>query len=163
MGNIQTSKRKYQTLCRWPRTNSYDYQWESVLYTCWIYEYWDNQVWNEGTMNYLTTLFSYRFLLKITLPSRITNLSATCIDHIFVRIEDTKRIKTGDIASGLLFNDITDHLPCFISIKWYLHIHYYSPNMTYYNLTSGSRMGSKGMWCCPMASGCCVANCNTFH
>ena len=117
MGNIQTSKRKYQTLCRWPRTNSYDYQWESVLYTCWIYEYWDNQVWNEGTMNYLTTLFSYRFLLKITLPSRITNLSATCIDHIFVRIEDTKRIKTGDIASGLLFNDITDHLPCFISIK----------------------------------------------
>ena len=72
---------------------------------------------NEGTMNYLTTLFSYRFLPYITLPSRITNFSATCIDHIFVRIVDNKRIKTGDIASGLLFSDITDHLPCFISIK----------------------------------------------
>ena len=72
---------------------------------------------NEGTMNYLTTLFSYRFLLYITLPSRITNFSATCIDHIFVRIVDNKRIKTGGIASGLLFNDIPDHLPCFMSIK----------------------------------------------
>ena len=28
---------------------------------------------NEGTMNYLTTLFSYRFLPYITLPSRIMN------------------------------------------------------------------------------------------
>ena len=72
---------------------------------------------NQGTMNYLTTLFSYRFLPYITLPSRITNFSATCIDHIFVRIVDNKRIKTGGIASGLLFNDIPDHLPCFISIK----------------------------------------------
>ena len=72
---------------------------------------------NEGTMNYLATLFSYRFLPHITLPSRITNFSATCIDHIFVRIADNKRIKTGNVASGLLFNDITDHLPCFILIK----------------------------------------------
>ena len=45
---------------------------------------------NGGTMNYLTTLFSYRFLPYITLPSRITSLSATCIDHIFVRIADKK-------------------------------------------------------------------------
>ena len=72
---------------------------------------------NEGTMNYLTTLFSYRFLPYITLPSRITNFSATCIDNIFVRKADNKRIKPADIASGLLFNDITDHLPCFISMK----------------------------------------------
>ena len=72
---------------------------------------------NEGTMNYLTTLFSYRFLPYITLPSRITNFSATCIDHICFRIADNKRIKPADIASGLLFNDITDHLPCFIWTK----------------------------------------------
>ena len=72
---------------------------------------------NEGTLNCLTTLFSYRFLPYITLPSRITNFSATCIDHIFVRMADNKRIKPADISSGLLFNDITDHLPCFISIK----------------------------------------------
>ena len=72
---------------------------------------------NEGAMNYLTTLFSYRFLPYITLPSRITNFPATCIDHIFVRIADDKRIRSANIASRLLFNDITDHLPCFISIK----------------------------------------------
>ena len=37
---------------------------------------------NEGTMNYLTTIFSYRFLPYITLSPRITSFSATCIDHI---------------------------------------------------------------------------------
>ena len=72
---------------------------------------------NEGTMNYLTTLFSYRFLPYITLPSRIMNFSATCFDHVFVCIADNKKIKPADIASGLLFKDITDHPPCFISIK----------------------------------------------
>ena len=72
---------------------------------------------NEGTMNYLNTLFSFRFLPYITLPSRITSFSATCIDHIFVRLADKKRITSGDIASGLFFNDIADHLPYFISIK----------------------------------------------
>ena len=77
---------------------------------------------NEGTLKHLTTLFSYRFLPYITLPSRITNFSATCIDHIFVRIADNKRIKSAYIASGLLFNDITDHLPRFISIKCVNHI-----------------------------------------
>ena len=72
---------------------------------------------NEGTMNYLTTLLSYKFLPHITLPFRITSFSATCIDHIFVRIADKKKITSDDIASGLFFNDITDHLPYFISIK----------------------------------------------
>ena len=72
---------------------------------------------NEGTMNYLTTLFSCRFLPYITLSSRITSFSATCIDHIFVRIADKNRVTSDGIASGLFFNDITDHRPCFISIK----------------------------------------------
>ena len=40
---------------------------------------------NEQTMAYLTTLLSNRFLLFITLPTRITDLSAACIDHIFVK------------------------------------------------------------------------------
>ena len=51
------------------------------------------------------------------MPSRITSFSATCIVHIFVRIADKNRITSDDIASGFLFNDITDHLPCFITIK----------------------------------------------
>ena len=72
---------------------------------------------NEGKINYRTTLFSYRFLPYITWPSQITSFSAACIDHIFVCIADKKRITSDDCASGLFFNDITDHLPCFISIK----------------------------------------------
>ena len=40
---------------------------------------------NEKTMAYLTTLLSNRFFPFITLPTRITDFSATCIDHIFVK------------------------------------------------------------------------------
>ena len=65
---------------------------------------------NEGTMNYLTTLFSYKCLPYIILPSRITSFSATCIDHIIVRIADKNMIASDGIASGLFVNDITDHL-----------------------------------------------------
>ena len=72
---------------------------------------------NEGTMNYLTTLFSYRSPTYITLPSRITIFSAICTNHVFVRIAENKQIKTSDIVSGFLFNDINDHLPCLKSIK----------------------------------------------
>lgn len=40
--------------------------------------------------------------------SRITSGSATLIDNIFVNTVDT------DTISGLLINDITDHLPVFV-------------------------------------------------
>lgn len=45
---------------------------------------------------------------KITRPSRITEHSATLIDNIF-----TNDIENGTV-SGLLINDISDHLPIFI-------------------------------------------------
>ena len=70
---------------------------------------------NEAkTYEYLTTLLSNRFLPYITLPSRITYHSATCIDHIFIRTPSKAR--TIEIHSGLLFCDISDHLPCFAVI-----------------------------------------------
>ena len=40
---------------------------------------------NDDTMNYLTSLLSYRYLPYITLPSTLTDFSATCIDHVFVK------------------------------------------------------------------------------
>ena len=60
---------------------------------------------NEKTVQYLTTLLSCRFLPYITLPTRITEYSATYIDHICVKL------------SKMLYCDITDHLPCFVSLK----------------------------------------------
>ena len=70
---------------------------------------------NEDVVSYVTTLMSYGYLLFITLPSRITVFSMTFIDHIFVRLN--RREKVLNILSGLLYCDISDHLPSFISIK----------------------------------------------
>ena len=43
------------------------------------------------------------------------NFSMTCIDHIFVRL--SRREKILNIISSLLYCDISDHLPNFLSIK----------------------------------------------
>ena len=45
---------------------------------------------NDNSVNYLTTFLSHRYLPLITLPTRITDFSATCIDHIFIKIPSKK-------------------------------------------------------------------------
>ena len=62
---------------------------------------------------------SYGYLPYITLATRITDLSATCIDHIFIR--DTSRYseRHTEIFAGILYCDITDHLPCFFTLICY--------------------------------------------
>ena len=57
----------------------------------------------------------YGYLPCITIPSRITNFSLACIDHIFVKL--SRREKRLDIISSLFYCDISDHLQNFISIK----------------------------------------------
>ena len=66
----------------------------------------------DGIMNYISSLLSQRYLPFITLPTRITSHSATCIDHIFFK-QSTPSL---DSVSGIFYCDISDHLPCFISI-----------------------------------------------
>ena len=73
---------------------------------------------NDDSMKYLTTLLGKRFLPFITLPTRITDFSATCIAHIFVRTMDKNNMDLNCIVSGIFFNDITDNLPCFLSVKF---------------------------------------------
>ena len=70
---------------------------------------------NEDVVSYVTTLMSYGYLPYITLPSRITDFSMTCIDHIFARLN--RREKVLNILSGLFYCDISDHLPSFVSMK----------------------------------------------
>ena len=72
---------------------------------------------NEKTMAYLTTLLSNRFFPFITLPTRITDFSATCIDHIFVKPGGHVKQNISEIYSGIFYCDISDHLPCFLSLK----------------------------------------------
>ena len=72
---------------------------------------------NDDTMNYLTTLLSNRYLPYITLPSRLTDFSATCVDHVFVKFTRQELVNASDVISGMFYCDMTDHLPCFLSIK----------------------------------------------
>ena len=39
---------------------------------------------NGDVVSYVTTLMSYGYLLHLTIPSRITSFSITCIDHILI-------------------------------------------------------------------------------
>ncbi len=70
---------------------------------------------NENNLNYITTFMSHRFLPYIITPTRITSHSATCIDLIFLRIN--KDLGNTDVTSGIIFSDLSDHLPCFMSLK----------------------------------------------
>ena len=69
--------------------------------------------------NFLTMLLNNKFLPFITLPTRVTEKSATCIDHIFIKFShNNRKLPFPDIDSGIFFCDISDHLPCFISLKY---------------------------------------------
>ena len=72
---------------------------------------------HDETCNYLSTLLSHRYLPYITLPTRITTFSATCIDHAFIKPARNNPSLVNDIVCGLLYRDISDHLPCFVSLK----------------------------------------------
>ena len=72
---------------------------------------------NEITLEYVSTLMSYGYLPFIALPSRITEYSATCIDHIFIKYAKNSRLQPTNTLSGMFYCDITDHLPCIVSLK----------------------------------------------
>ena len=72
---------------------------------------------NEITLEYVSTLMSYGYLPYITLPSRITEYSATCIDHIFIKYAKNSRLQQTNTLYYMFYCDITDHLPCFVSLK----------------------------------------------
>ena len=43
---------------------------------------------DRDTLQYVTTTMSHKYLPYITMPTRLTPYSATCKDHIFVKIPD---------------------------------------------------------------------------
>jgi len=61
--------------------------------------------------NYVNTYNSYNCLELITKPTMITTTSRTLIDHIYTNLPARK------LTPGILINDLSDHLPVFLSIK----------------------------------------------
>lgn len=62
---------------------------------------------NTPTEEYLNMLYTQNFLPIITKPTRITNHTATLIDHIYTNVTSQQ------ITSGIAGLDISDHLPIF--------------------------------------------------
>ena len=62
-------------------------------------------------LSYLTMLMSHSYVPLITLPTRLTYHSATCIDHIFIKTN-----KEFYVHPGIIYADISDHLPTFVAI-----------------------------------------------
>ena len=67
---------------------------------------------NEAKVNaYLNNFFENNFIPCITLPTRITDHSATIIDHIFIKCP--KKLIQNKCSSGNFITDLSDHLPNF--------------------------------------------------
>ena len=71
---------------------------------------------NIDVISYMTTTMAYEYLKHITFPSRIIQLSTTCIDHIFMK--KSNQVKILNTLCGLFYCDISDHLPSFLSLKF---------------------------------------------
>ena len=62
--------------------------------------------------DFLDLMFNNGFGPKITLPTRIETQSAILIDNIFCKSSSC----TIDSTSGIIFTEISDHLPYFVCI-----------------------------------------------
>ena len=64
---------------------------------------------HNNTSQLLNTFITAGFLPTITKPTRITQTSATLIDHIYIKSKSLQ-----NISSGILNMQISDHLPIFM-------------------------------------------------
>ena len=68
----------------------------------------------RGTHQFLEELFHNNYTPQITLPTRITDRSATLIDNIFLNTQRHKQ------TSGNITTSISDHLPQFTILEKFL-------------------------------------------
>ena len=69
---------------------------------------------DKKVSDYVTKFIESNFIPCITLPTRFSDVSATLIDHIMVKVPN-KHIQT-KVTSGNLVTEITDHLSNFVLI-----------------------------------------------
>jgi hypothetical protein len=70
---------------------------------------------NSQISNFIDMLVSYNFLPLSLLPTRITENSATLIDHVYLRIKSNSNFnQTDNILTGNIITDISDHLSSFV-------------------------------------------------
>ena len=66
---------------------------------------------DDISVDFSSMLYSHNFNSLITIPTRVTDNSATCIDHIW---------QTGcsSVVAGAIVSDITDHYPVFAVLNF---------------------------------------------
>lgn len=69
---------------------------------------------NRGINNYFEHLLSNGYIPKISFPTRLTHRRGTLIDNFLVKISDNFSKTT----SGIILNDISDHLPYFVCLDY---------------------------------------------
>ena len=82
---------------------------------------------------YLDILMGIGLKNLISKPTRITNTSATILDHILTNLPYES------VTSGIMISDITDHLPVFGMFNLSLKTRYYRP-VYYRSLFSSKKM-----------------------
>ena len=67
----------------------------------------------EKFSDYLDLMITQGFVIQLSLPTRFSLHRATLIDHIFTKLSSSYSM----YQSGILFTQISDHLPSFICIE----------------------------------------------
>ena len=75
------------------------------------------------------------FVPLVVMPTRITDKSATLIDHVYY-CDPTKHKGSNAISAGNFWCDITDHLPNFVLFEKHREIKYDPDNLPYIKLCS---------------------------
>lgn len=73
------------------------------------------KLYHPNVKKYLDTLVELQLIPLVTIPTRITDDTQTLIDHIYIRT--TKKMAAKQIKTGVLYSDITDHLPLFLILS----------------------------------------------
>jgi len=68
---------------------------------------------HQRSMDFFNTIITNGLVPTITKPTRITATTATIKDNIYVKYSDGI-----DVSSGILVNDLSDHLPVYCNIKY---------------------------------------------
>lgn len=69
---------------------------------------------NEHIKYFFESMLSNSYIPKITFPTRLTNNSGTLIDNIYVKLS----YGFSETTAGILWNNISDHQPCFVTLDY---------------------------------------------
>ena len=90
----------------------------------------------DGFAEFLDKMTNNSFFPTITLPTRFSSYNCSLLDNIYY--SQTKNFK--ESQSGIILTDISDHLPCFTSIRFATNLEKRPPKFVKQKINSDSAM-----------------------